>query len=561
MRAVSRRYDGVVLEGDPDAVERGFRADCWRAPAAIAAIGLDGRMLWCNAAYSGIVGVGPGDIVGMDSAAFVHPDEVERAVSESLSRIEHGQTAGGGPSAVRLFRADGTMVWVQFDSVLVDDAGGGSYVLTSMTDVSVQVEAQEALDRSDSWFRALLQHQSDIVTVVDFDGIVRYISPNCERLLGFRADEIVGTDGTANIHPDDLDALVAAIGAQLSDDIEARPIEYRQRCRDGSWLWLEATGRALPSELGVQALVVNARDVSERRRADAAAREAERRFRDAFATSPLGIAFADLDGRLTWVNHALAHTLGIRESRLLEMSFVDFAHGDDLTAELGETRRLLRGETESFCSERRYEHPEGRTVWARMHVSLVRGADGAPAQFLGQVEDITRHKQRELSLTHDALHDPLTGLLNRAGLRECVDAAWVARSRAAPIAVLFGDLDGFKAVNDALGHDAGDEVLVHVAQRLRSAVRDGDIVARWGGDEFVILCPTVTTVEDATCIAERIRVALQTPFRLGQGSAEIGISIGVALDTGQPLPDLLIKDADTAAYRAKSDGRNLIVVS
>jgi PAS domain S-box-containing protein len=261
--AFSDRYEVVALEGNPDAVERAFRADCWRAPAAIGAIGLDGRMLWCNAAYAGIVGVEPGDLVGVDSAALVHPDEVERAVSESLSRMAHGH-AGRGPAAVRLLRPDGATVWVQFDSVLVDGAPGDSYVLTTMTDVSVQVEAQEALDRSDSWFRALLQHQSDIVTVVDFDGIIRYISPNCERLLGFRADEIVGTDGTANIHPDDLDALVAAIGSQLNDGVEARPIEYRQRCRDGSWLWLEATGRALPTELGTQALVVNARDVSER---------------------------------------------------------------------------------------------------------------------------------------------------------------------------------------------------------------------------------------------------------------------------------------------------------
>jgi diguanylate cyclase (GGDEF)-like protein/PAS domain S-box-containing protein len=261
------------------------------------------------------------------------------------------------------------------------------------------------------------------------------------------------------------------------------------------------------------------------------------------------------------VNRALARTLGVQEAQLLEMNFLDFTNGEDLTEEMNETRRLFRGEIESFCCERRYEHPEGRTVWTRMHVSLVRSADGAPAQLLGQVEDITTHKQREMSLTHDARHDPLTGLLNRAGLRERVDAVWAARTSDAPMAVLFGDLDGFKGVNDTLGHDAGDEVLVHVAQRLLTAVRDGDVVARWGGDEFVILCPSVSTVEDATAIAERIHTALQTPFRLGQGLAEIGISIGVALDAGQPLPDLLIKDADAAAYRAKTYGRNLIVVS
>ena len=186
-------------------------------------------------------------------------------------------------------------------------------------------------------------------------------------------------------------------------------------------------------------------------------------------------------------------------------------------------------------------------------MSLVRDADGAPAQLLGQLEDVTERKRRELSLTHDAVHDPLTGLLNRAGLRDHVDAAWAVRRADAPLAVLFGDLDGFKNVNDTLGHDAGDEVLVHVAQRLLGAVRAGDVVARWGGDEFVILCPSVADEDDAARVADRIRAALEVPFRIGPGEARIGISIGLALDAGQPLPDLVIKDADAAAYRTKND--------
>jgi diguanylate cyclase (GGDEF)-like protein/PAS domain S-box-containing protein len=261
------------------------------------------------------------------------------------------------------------------------------------------------------------------------------------------------------------------------------------------------------------------------------------------------------------VNHALAETLGQPESRLLEMSFDDFAKGQDVTQELHETRRLLRGEIEGFSSERRYDHPAGRTIWARLHFSLVRGADGAPTQLLCQMEDITERKQREMTLTHDALHDPLTGLLNRAGLREHVDVAWADRTSSAPVAVLFGDLDGFKNVTDALGHDAGDEVLVHVAERLRTAVRAGDVVARWGGDEFVVLCPTVEGIDDAARIADRIRASIEAPFRVGPGLAKIGISVGVAIDSGQPLPDLLIKDADSAAYRAKVAGRNRVVVA
>ena len=306
---------------------------------------------------------------------------------------------------------------------------------------------------------------------------------------------------------------------------------------------------------------MNARDVSESRRADAVAQEAENRFRSAFATSPLGIAFANLDGRFTWVNRALADALGETEARLLEMSIADFSKGKDLANEMRAAIRLLRGEIESFTTEQQYQHPDGRSVWARIHFSVVRDAHGEATQLLGQLEDITDRKQRELTLTHDALHDQLTGLLNRSGLRQHVDLAWRDRTSSAPMAILFGDLDGFKHVNDTLGHDAGDEVLFHVAQRLRTAVRACDVVARWGGDEFVVLCPSVQCAADATHIANRVRVALEAPFRVGPGIAEIGISIGIALDTGQPLPDLLMKDADAAAYRAKTTGRNQVVVA
>ncbi len=544
---------------DPATVEGFLRTAFLRVPAAIAAIGLDGRLLSCNPAYCEIVGLELGELIGTSADAYVHPDDVARALAAGEQRA-HG-TADSRPHPIRVLHRDGTSIWVQYDSLLVDEDPGKPYVLTTMTDISMQVKAEAAAARSEAWFRALAEHQSDIVTVVGFDGIVRYISPNCERVLGFTAEEFVGTSGLDGIHPDDIDVLIEGLGAQITEGQDARPFEYRQRCRDGSWLWLEATGRELPPEFGKDAVIVNARDVGERRRADAAARDAEARFRIAFATAPLGIGFAELDGRLTWVNRALAEIVGVSESRLVEMRFQDFSGGEELRHELQETGRLLHGEIDSFCSEKRYEHPDGRTVWGRLHVSLMRDAEGAPSQLLGQVEDVTQRKQLEISLAHDAVHDPLTGLLNRAGLRGHVDVAWADRRADAPMAILFGDLDGFKSVNDRLGHDAGDEVLVHVAQRLSAAVRTGDIVARWGGDEFVILCPSVTGVDDATRVADRIRSSLAAPFRIAPGQAEIAISIGVALDAGQPLPDLLIKDADAAAYRAKVAGRNRVVVA
>ncbi len=398
----------MVSKADPAACESFLQNAFARVPAAIAAIGLDGRVLECNPAYGEIVGVAIPDLIGTDAVAFVHPDDVEQAIASSVERIEGARTVDNRPDPIRILRSDGTTVWVQFDSSFIDDAPQ-PYVLATMTDVSAQVLAEAAHARSEDWYRSLVLHQSDIVTVVGFDGKILYISPNCERLLQLTDTEMVGTSGIENIHPDDIGALMDGISAQIEDGADTRPFEYRQRCRDGSWLWLEATARELPAEFGVEAVIVNARDVSERRRAAAAARAAEDRFRVAFAGSPLGIGFARLDGRLTWVNQALADIVGVPKDEMVKMHFQDFSTGDELAWEQHETLRLMAGEIDSFRVDKEYRHPDGQAVWARLHVSLMRGADGAPEQLLGQVEDITERKQLEMSLTHDAVHDSLTG--------------------------------------------------------------------------------------------------------------------------------------------------------
>ncbi len=261
----------MVHRSDPAQLDAFLRNAFVHAPAAIAAIGLDGRLIACNPAFSAIVGAEGEDLAGMDAMAFVHPDDIDQAIAASIQRIDRHGVRSDPPKPIRMLRRDGGVAWVQFDSSLIDGGPGDPYVLATMTDVSTQIAANEARARDEAWYRALLQHQSDIITVVGFDGVIRYISPNCEQLLGFDAESLVGTSGVDNIHPDDIDDLIEGLGAQLVEGLAARPFEYRQRRSDGSWLWLEATGQPLPEELGADAVIVNARDITERRRSDAAA--------------------------------------------------------------------------------------------------------------------------------------------------------------------------------------------------------------------------------------------------------------------------------------------------
>jgi diguanylate cyclase (GGDEF)-like protein/PAS domain S-box-containing protein len=451
---------------------------------------------------------------------------------------------------------------VRFDSEIVNDSSGTPlYVVATMNDITVQKQAEEAVRTSEHWFKTLVQNQSDLVSVVGFDGVLSYVSPNSEKVLGFTPEEMIGTTGEDNIHPGDLERLMTSIGEQIGNDTDVKPVEYRLRRAEGSWAWLAATARLMPPEYGCDRFLVTARDVGERWRIELAPRAADARFRDAFAASPIGIGFADLNGKLTWVNRALAEITGIREDLLQGTRFQSLSRRGELEHEIAQTARLLTGEIESFESEKRYDHPDGRTVWGLMYVSLVRDAFGKPAQLLGQVEDVTDRKERELVLAHDAEHDNLTGLWNRSGFRRIAGDLWNERSSEAPMALLFADLDRFKDVNDEFGHSSGDEVLVNVGRRLADAVRAGDTVARWGGDEFVVLCPSVTNVDEALRVADRIRRALSVPYRISSGLAEIGVSIGVAIDTGQESPQMLLNDADAATYRAKLTGRNTVFVA
>jgi diguanylate cyclase (GGDEF)-like protein len=201
---------------------------------------------------------------------------------------------------------------------------------------------------------------------------------------------------------------------------------------------------------------------------------------------------------------------------------------------------------------------DGSVAWVLLSTSLVRDADGAPTHLISQMEDVTTSKELGGELIRQAFHDPLTGLANRLLVVDRLGHALVRLGRQPGlVAVLFLDLDRFKAINDTYGHDAGDRLLVIIGGRIRSAVRPADTVARIGGDEFVIVCEDITSQAEVVDIAERIKAAITVPCPLNGGEATISASVGVALASGpDELAETLLRDADTAMYRAKEHGKD-----
>ncbi|HVG46459.1 MAG TPA: EAL domain-containing protein [Longimicrobium sp.] len=391
--------------------------------------------------------------------------------------------------------------------------------------------AVEALRRSEAYFRALVENARDVIHVINEDRTTRYVTPSVKQLLGWEPAEVVGRSAVELVHPDDVAPAMEQIRLSREKPGAGRPLTLRVRHRDGSWRVFEAIGRNLLDDPRVRGIIVNSRDVTERRRAE----EQSLRLAAFARENPNPIFELSPDGAVVWVNAA--------GQRLVAARGVSGPAGvlpDDHAA-------LLRQAAEGTAT-RGQEVRVGSRVFAWSY---------HPQPSLGTVhlfgEEVTERKQVEERLLHDAVHDALTGLPNRhLFMQRLGESLFRFNQGGGQFAVLFLDLDRFKVVNDSLGHHVGDELLVAVARRLQESVRTGDTVARFGGDEFAILLRDLDDTADATTIATRVADAVAAPVNLSGYEVFTSVSIGIALaSNGYERPEYLLRGADMAMYQAK----------
>lgn len=297
-----------------------------------------------------------------------------------------------------------------------------------------------------------------------------------------------------------------------------------------------------------------------RRRAEAALRESEERYALAAQGANDGLWDWNLKSNEIYFSFRWKAMLGFEDNEIGSSpdEWFNRVHADDLGRIQMEIAAHLGGLTRHFENEHRMVHKDGTHRWMLNRGIAVPDADGKTHRMAGSLTDITDHKRAEEQLLHDAFHDALTGLPNRALFMDRLGQSIAREKRRNEylFAVLFLDLDRFKVVNDGLGHVIGDQLLIAMAQRLEASVRPGDTVARLGGDEFVILLDDIRDLGDATRVANRVQKELGLPFSLSGREVFTTASIGIALSsTGYDRPEDLLRDSDTAMYRAKVLGR------
>ena len=403
-------------------------------------------------------------------------------------------------------------------------------------------------------FRALVQSSSDLVFAMDRGGVVTYASPSSTKVLGFEPDELLGALTGELIHPDDLERLRVDLERAREAAGSSAELSFRVRQRSGWWVWLEGLATNLLDDPAVEGMVINARDVTDRRTRTARQAALSELGREVLRATTLAAAVNSATEAITEV---------LRPRRCQIVLTLDPTEDDLRLPALGSGPVGSDGAPSPDGEPPRLRQPVGDPEHPMATIDIYQDApvDPEDAQFVeavgGIVFSATVRFRSEDAIRHQAMHDDLTGLPNRALFNDRLEQALARRVRnPGCVGVMIVDLDGFKNVNDSLGHLVGDALLVAVADRFRSRLRDTDTIARLGGDEFAILVDTLDGADRSGTVAQRVLDALVDPLPIPGQEVAIGASVGIAItENGDTRADRLLADADAAMYQAKRAGK------
>ena len=404
-------------------------------------------------------------------------------------------------------------------------------------------------------FAVIAEQASELIMIADGESILQWANDAFGRVLGYPPESLIGRSPFSMIHEDDQARLHDVIQRLAPTPGAQGEATFRWRAVDGSWRWLDSRATNLLHDPAVAGFVVSMRDRTTERALKTEERLTAARYEALFEEAKDAICIVSAEGGFIRVNHAFNSLMGCSDEELQDCDFWAFVPAEE-HERAKELLRVLRTEGLDRPTAFTLQTSSGRRFCSEVTARVVAIPGEAP-QIEAVIRDMSERAQLETALREQALHDGLTGLPNRSLFLERTSSMLAATAGGAgSVVVALLDLDDFKAVNDTLGHAAGDELLKDVALRLRSATRAAETVARLGGDEFAVVAGPVHDAAGASALAARLLATFSNPFTVGRARRHVNASVGVAIGARDASPDDLLRQADTAMYSAKRTGTN-----
>lgn len=512
-----------------------------------------GIVHFANRALADMLGYGVDELVGMDYFRLVAPQNIAQQAQRKAEREAGSRELQS--YEIELIRKDGCQ---RMFAVLADAVEYGAGIASTgvMRDITSEREQLRQLQDAERKFRELFENSPVGLFQSTFDGRIAAINGRLAQMLGYRAasELMSGASSMLDFYADPAERSRLIDEAVRTGKVENHPLRIRRR--DGSEAWVAVSARIEKDADGLPTCFDGSmQDITERHLAELALRQSEAKYRTLVDHSQVGV-FILRKNHYTYVNRTFAAMLGYSEAELCQIAFESLVAPEFMRVADARLKALARNEAIASDYESCYLHRDGSRVWVTVSIGPVE-LDGV-RHMTGTVRDISRHRQAEQRLKFNATHDSLTGLSNRLYFQQRLDEV-LRRARDSDdyrYAVLFLDLDGFKLVNDSLGHEAGDRLLVNLAHQLAERLSERALVARYGGDEFTILPATPCSRSDAVSMANEVLGLFAGTFDIGEHEVFSSASLGIVLGRREYLaPDQIMRDVDTAMYRAKASGK------
>ncbi|SEL11316.1 EAL domain-containing protein [Ectothiorhodospira marina] len=507
---------------------------------------LDGTTFYWNAASERLYGYCPDEAVGTNLADLIIPPEQRQVFFARMRDLREGGTLPPSEE-LNLRHRDGHLLRVLSSHIVVEHAPNDLRLYCMDVDLTARLKDQERL-----WEAV----QGANVGLFEWrpNGEV-FLSHELKAQLGYRDHEMEDDleAWRSLIHPDERDEGIHQFEQYTRQPQGRFRFEVRMRHQTGQWRWILHQASPVHGPDGhLRKILGSTLDITERKLVE----EQSKRLAYAVEQSPGVVVLTDTDGVIEYVNQRFCDITGFSREEVLGQRPGMLRYGEKNVEQYEALWATIRG-GETWEGEFNNRTRSGEPYWEQARISPIRNARGEVTHYIKLAEDISDKRALTQRLEYLAFHDPLTGLPNRSVMLDRIDRAIAqARRDQQTVAVVFIDLDDFKVVNDSLGHAQGDQLLIHIAQRLRTLLREEDTVARFGGDEFILLLSSLTHVEDVIPVIEKLQASLNQPVSLPCQQVSITVSIGIAVYPGDSdCPEELVRHADAAMYRAKAEGR------